>query len=130
MEWIESIASEKAKTYITKGDFDEFPNLPSTKVIKLGNFKIGVIHGHQIVPWGDIEALSTVQRQLDCDVLVSGHTHQQSIRQYDGRYFINPGSLTGAYCGLTSAPRPSFVLLQLQGEEIVCYCYELVNEEV
>ena len=46
MEWLESIAQDKQKTFITKGDFDDFPNLPSTKVVQLGNFKIGVIHGH------------------------------------------------------------------------------------
>ena len=75
MDWVESIASDKQLVYTTQGDFDDFPNLPQTKVIQLGNFKIGVTHGNQVVPWGDIEALSYVQRQLDCDILVSGHTH-------------------------------------------------------
>lgn len=59
-------------------------------------------HGHQVVPWDDIEALSTMQRQLDCDILISGHTHALNVQQYDGRYFINPGSLTGAYSGINS----------------------------
>ena len=47
----------------------------------------------------------------DCDVLISGHTHETSVKQYDGKFFINPGSATGAYTATTSAPKPSFILL-------------------
>lgn len=113
-----------------KGDFDEHGNLPQTKVVQIGNIKIGLIHGHQVVPWGDIEALSSVQRQLDCDLLISGHTHAQSITQYDGKYFINPGSVTGAYSAINSDTKPSFILMAIQGDDIVAFMYELVNEEV
>ena len=48
--------------HAVKGDFDESPNLPETKVVSIGNFRIGLIHGHQIVPWGDLEALAAIQR--------------------------------------------------------------------
>lgn len=37
--------------------------------------KIGVIHGHQCIPTGDLDALSSIARQMDVDVLVSGGTH-------------------------------------------------------
>jgi vacuolar protein sorting-associated protein 29 len=69
------LAAAKSQAHFVKGDFDEMPNLPETKVVTIGKFKIGLIHGHQVVPWGDVEALAAVQRQLDCDVLISGHTH-------------------------------------------------------
>lgn len=82
------------------------------------------------MPWGDIEALSSVQRQLDCDVLISGHTHVQSITQYDGKYFINPGSVTGAYSAINSNPNPSFILMAIQGDDVVAFMYELINDEV
>ena len=104
-------------------------NLPERKVVTIGNFKIGLIHGHQVVPWGDIEALAEVQRSLDVDILISGHTHQNSIQQFDGKYFINPGSVTGAYSAINSEPKPSFILLAIQGEDIVAFIYELVNGE-
>ena len=61
---------------------------------------------------------------------MSGHTHQSSITTVDGRCLINPGSLTGAYSSTMSAPRPSFCLLSIQGEETEAFMYELVNEEV
>jgi vacuolar protein sorting-associated protein 29 len=37
--------------------------------------KIGVIHGHQCTPSGDLDSLSSVARQMDVDLLISGHTH-------------------------------------------------------
>jgi vacuolar protein sorting-associated protein 29 len=30
----------------------------------------------QVVPWGDLESLAMLQRQMDVDILVTGHTHQ------------------------------------------------------
>ena len=48
--------------HAVKGDFDDMANLPETKVVQIGNFKIRLIHGHQIIPWGDLEALAAVQR--------------------------------------------------------------------
>lgn len=130
MEWLENLAAAKSQAHIVRGDFDENPNMPQTKVVTIGNIKIGIIHGHQVVPWGDIEALSAVQRQLDCDLLISGHTHQQSVTQYDGKYFINPGSVTGAYSPQNPDPKPSFILMAIQGDDIVAFMYTLVNDEV
>lgn len=37
---------------------------------------LGVVHGHQVGPVGDIDALHGIARQLDVDILVSGHTHK------------------------------------------------------
>ena len=31
---------------IVRGDFDENTNLPETKVVQIGQFRIGLIHGH------------------------------------------------------------------------------------
>ncbi len=49
------------------------------------------------MPWGDKESLAVLQRQLDVDVVISGHTHQIQVNEYDQKLFINPGSATGAY---------------------------------
>lgn len=42
--------------------FVVFQNLayPEQKVVNVGQFRIGVCHGHQVVPWGDPEALAMV----------------------------------------------------------------------
>lgn len=94
-------------------------------VVVLGQFRIGLTHGHQIVPWGDKESLACLQRKLDVDVLISGHTHNHSVYEHDGRLFMNPGSATGAYSPLTPSPVPSFVLMDIQQDVIVYYVYQL-----
>ncbi len=120
-DWLRSLSSNY---HAVKGEYDE-TNLPETKVVQIGEFKIGMIHGHQVIPWGDAEALANVQRQLNCDILLSGHTHSNSVSIYDGKYFINPGSISGAYSSLNPAPVPSFVLMVIQGDFAIVYLYEL-----
>ena len=36
-------------------------------------------HCTQIVPWGSNDALALVQRKLDVDILVSGHSHEFKV---------------------------------------------------
>ena len=52
------------------------------------------------LPLGDIESLSILQRQLDVDILITGHTHKFEAFERDGKFFINPGSATGAFNAL------------------------------
>eukprot|EP00615_Pteridomonas_danica_P009122 CAMPEP_0114351342 /NCGR_PEP_ID=MMETSP0101-20121206/17116_1 /TAXON_ID=38822 ORGANISM="Pteridomonas danica, Strain PT" /NCGR_SAMPLE_ID=MMETSP0101 /ASSEMBLY_ACC=CAM_ASM_000211 /LENGTH=187 /DNA_ID=CAMNT_0001491179 /DNA_START=101 /DNA_END=664 /DNA_ORIENTATION=+ len=115
---------------IVRGDFDENNTLPETKVVEIGQFRIGLIHGHQVVPWGDPLALAMVQRQLDVDILITGHTHKNEVNEYEGKFFINPGSVTGAYSSQDSDITPSFILLAVQGNKVVTYVYELKNDKV
>ena len=35
---------------------------PEQKVVTVGQFKIGLTHGHQVVPWGDTEGLAMVRK--------------------------------------------------------------------
>ena len=124
-DWLKSLSNN---FHAVKGEYDENINLPETKVVQIGDFKIGMIHGHQVVPWGDSEALANIQRQLNCDILLSGHTHSNSVSIYDGKYFINPGSISGAFSPLLPAPIPSFVLMVIQGDYAIVYLYEMVDK--
>ena len=110
---------------IVKGDFDIYQNYPEKKVIQIGAFKIGMIHGHQVLPLGDAEALSSVARELDCDIFISGNTHQVSVKVLDNKLYINPGSISGAFSNMISDPSPSFVLMVLTGTEAIVYLYVL-----
>ena len=71
-----------------------------------------------------------MQRKLDCDILIHGHTHEFGVQQYDGKYFINPGSATGSYSALNSNPAPSFVLMAVQGDDVVIFNYMIVEGEL
>merc|ERR550514_1592116 len=109
---------------------DEVTTFPEDTVVTIGQFKIGICHGHQVVPWGDHESLGILARQLDVDILVTGHTHQNEVNEYEGKWFINPGSITGSYSALTSEVIPSFILLAIQGSKVVTYVYELRGDNV
>lgn len=90
--------------------------------------------------WGNSEVLSEWQRKLDCDILVSGFTHQNSAEKVRGSFYINPGSATGAYrpklgagveAGVSSETSPivpSF--MSIRGRNAVLYVYELKDGKV
>jgi vacuolar protein sorting-associated protein 29 len=39
-------------------------------------------------------------RQLDADILITGHSHKFQAFEAEAKFFINPGSVTGAYSAL------------------------------
>lgn len=84
----------------------------------------------QVVPWGDLDSLAMLQRQLDVDILITGHTHQFKAYKHEGGVIINPGSATGAYSSITYDVNPSFVLMDIDGMRVVVYVYELIDGEV
>ncbi|XP_041456991.1 vacuolar protein sorting-associated protein 29 [Lytechinus pictus] len=126
-DYLKTLASD---VHIVKGDFDETVSYPEQKVVTVGQFRVGISHGHQVVPWGDVESLSMLQRQLDVDILISGHTHKFEAYEHEGKFYINPGSATGAYSALDSNTVPSFVLMDIQSSTVVTYVYQLVGDDV
>ena len=77
-----------------------------------------------------ISALATVNRQLDCDILITGHTHKFEAYEHENRFYVNPGSITGAYSALDSDLTPSFILMDIQSATVVTYVYQLIDDEV
>lgn len=104
--------------------------MPDQKVLQIGEFTIGLTHGHLSMPWGDPEALASLQRQLDVDILITGHTHKTEVYELEKKYIINPGSATGAFSASTPNVVPSFVLMAIKGHKVVTYVYELRDGEV
>ena len=120
-DWLKSLSND---FHGVKGDFDE-GDMPEKKNVTIGEFKIGMIHGHQVIPWGNPDSLASIQRELDCDVLLSGNTHEIGVKVVDNKLFINPGSISGAFSNCVADPSPSFVLMVLQGNEAIIYLYVL-----
>lgn len=75
-------------------------NYPEENVITVGQFRIGLIHGHQVIPWGDAASLELLQRQLDVDIDLLGHTHRFEAFEHGKKFYIKPGSAKGAYSAL------------------------------
>ena len=65
--------------------------LPKAKVIEAEGLKIGVVHG-EVYPRADSDQLLYIAKELDVDILVSGHSHQPKIEQKGGVLLLNPGS--------------------------------------
>ncbi|XP_024977691.1 vacuolar protein sorting-associated protein 29-like [Cynara cardunculus var. scolymus] len=116
--------------HVTRGVYDEDARYPETETLTIEQFKLGLCHGHKVVPWGDLDSLAMVQRQLDVDILVSGHTHRFMAYKHETGMVINPGSATGSYCGMTYDVNPSIVLMDIDGLRVVVYVYELIDGEV
>ncbi|EEH41574.1 vacuolar protein sorting-associated protein [Paracoccidioides lutzii Pb01] len=118
---------------LVKGDFDvDSPNLPLSKVVTHGSLRIGFTHGHTIIPPGDADSLLIAARQMDVDILLWGGTHKFEAYELEGRFFINPGSATGAFTTTAGGmgqdeeePTPSFCLMDVQGDVLVLYVYQL-----
>jgi len=116
--------------HIVKGDYDtEASTLALSKVVQHGSLRIGFTHGHTIIPHGDADALLIAARQMDVDVLLWGGTHKFEAYELEGKFFINPGSATGAFStswqAVDEEPTPSFCLMDIQGDVLVLYVYQL-----
>ena len=103
---------------IVKGDFDvEAPNLALSKVVTHGSLRIGFTHGHTIIPPGDADSLLIAARHMDVDVLLWGGTHKFEAYELEGKFFVNPGSATGAlgtgWWAEGEEPVPSFCLMDV-----------------
>lgn len=66
-------------------------SLPIAKTIETEGLKIGIAHG-EVYPRADTQQLVYIAKELDVDILVTGHSHQPKIEQTDGVLLLNPGS--------------------------------------
>ena len=66
-------------------------NLPKAKVIEAEDLRIGLVHG-EVYPRADTQQLLYLAKELNVDILVSGHSHQPKIEQLEGILLLNPGS--------------------------------------
>lgn len=70
---------------------------------------------------------------MDCDVLLCGGSHRFEAYELEGKFFVSPGSATGAMTTGPWAegeePVPSFVLMDVQGDVLVLYVYQLKRDK-
>ena len=76
---------------------EQFDGIAELKTVTIQGFKILLIHGHQIVPYDDLQELAKLKREYDADIVISGSTHSLSWIEHDKALFLNPGSATGAF---------------------------------
>ena len=95
------------------GNMDDFETrlaLPSKKVISLGTFRAGLIHGKYKI---EVQREMIKKEFSDVDLIVYGHSHTPFWGKEDGVYFLNPGSPTDR----RHAPYNSVAVLEV-GDEL------------
>jgi putative phosphoesterase len=92
LEVIEEL-EEIAPVMAVQGNMDRVNgiDLPKAKVIEAEGLKIGIVHG-EVYPRADSDQLLYLAKELNVDILVSGHSHQPKIEQKEGILLLNPGS--------------------------------------
>ena len=82
-----------APVFAVQGNMDRVNgiDLPKAKIIEIEGLKIGMVHG-EVYPRADTQQLLYLAKELDADILVSGHSHQPKIEQKEGVLLLNPGS--------------------------------------
>jgi len=96
----------------------DFLSLPEKEIIKIGTKKIGLIHGNEIHPRGDLEKLYKIAKELNVDILVNGHTHKLKIEKKNEILLLNPGSATGVWGGSANRSRETLIILEIYNNEI------------
>ncbi|WP_407415305.1 metallophosphoesterase [Methanobrevibacter sp.] len=84
---------EIAPVMAIQGNMDRVAglDLPKARTIEVEGIKIGVVHG-EVYPRGDTQQLLYLAKQLDVNILISGHSHQPKIEQIEDVLLLNPGS--------------------------------------
>lgn len=107
-EFLKFVNEISSNVVIVRGEYDNgfLPankqsrtreTIPINTVVKQGDFKIGCCSGYTIVPKNDPLSLLALARQLDVDIMLWGGTHNVEAFTLEGKFFVNPGSCTGAF---------------------------------
>lgn len=114
---------------IVKGRMDvEATSLPLTQTVTHGGLRIGFLEGFTLVS-SEPDLLLAEANKLDVDVLCYGGTHRFECFEYMDKFFVSPGTATGAlttdWVAENDEVVPSFVLMDVQGISLTLYVYQL-----
>lgn len=111
----------KGDIFAVVGNCDYTNEYPEERIVKIEDKRIFLTHGHRYNVKMGLNSLYYKSKELDVDVALYGHTHQELIIKEDRLIIMNPGSV--------SLPRGNgrFVgFLEIEeGEEIKAYLKEL-----
>lgn len=91
LNWIYNRLSQDSLNYLK--------TLPATKRVVLNKKSILISHGSPykardvISPYRTTQPFDRILSDFDDDIFIFGHTHKQWQKEYQGRFFLNPGSV-------------------------------------
>ena len=83
--------------YSVRGNNNVASKEPDFLVLKLGERKLFVTHGHRYHVRQGTETLCRAAREKDCDIALYGHTHMRYCSFDEGVFVLNPGAVSGSY---------------------------------
>lgn len=106
------ILKEISPVECVRGEMD-FLSLPTNKILDIGNFKFGLIHGNPTKEYKTIDDYIRMFKEMNVNVLIYGHTHKQQDEIISDIVVLNPGSATGAWGIEPEESYPSFQILDI-----------------
>ncbi|MEM4166481.1 MAG: YfcE family phosphodiesterase [Candidatus Bilamarchaeaceae archaeon] len=118
-----------APIFCVRGNMD-YINLPEREIVKVGNFRILLLHGSGVYPRGNLEQLDKIRKEHEADIVVHGHTHRMSFDILDNgkAIFLNPGTATGVWGGSSESTSQTFILMSIDGNNVHIKFFE--NEKM
>ncbi|NHJ46750.1 MAG: YfcE family phosphodiesterase [Asgard group archaeon] len=110
-----------------RGNMDRF-QLPLQPTFSVHDVNLGVYHGTDIYPRGDIDQLKAKADEMKVRVLFTGHSHQIEFYYDDKHAILNPGTSTGATGGTAwTVDVGIFILEIIDTQEISIELFEIAQ---
>jgi vacuolar protein sorting-associated protein 29 len=109
----------------TRGSTDA--NYRDQHKFTLKGFEIGI---YNELLMDDVLLKEQIARKMDVDILVTGGTMKFEAYERNKRFYISPGSCTGAFNLQVEDTIPSFVLMDVNQNSFSLYVYKLINDQV
>jgi putative phosphoesterase len=84
----------KGKVYVVAGNCDYSTKYPKEDVIEVNGRKIFFTHGDLYGVKNSMNNIYYRGKELEADIVLFGHTHQQIIEKENGMTLMNPGSIS------------------------------------
>jgi putative phosphoesterase len=94
----------KGKVYAVAGNCDYSTKYPKEAIIEVNGKKVFFTHGDLYGVKSSMNNIYYRAKELEADIVLFGHTHQQIIEEENGMILMNPGSISlpkskGRYIG-------------------------------
>lgn len=73
-------------------DYDDFCS--TYKIISVKKKRILITHGHNLCVKYSLDNIKDIMMKQNIDIALFGHTHIPLIKDWEGKYIINPGSIS------------------------------------
>ena len=105
------------KTYLVNGNCDHMKLGEDELVLQVEGVKIFATHGHLYSAKRTLLSMAARANDLNCGVVLYGHTHKADEREIDGVLLINPGTMS-------RYAQKSYCYLVVNDKKIVCKIVE------